>query len=100
AKAAPGKYDGQIWAYTDGEAKSLPYIEHTRQLLTERLLRGSIVLLGGCGTPPTIQSKVTAPEQGYLGLAADGSQNAGIVPYLLTALGTGGNFLYVPPDQL
>lgn len=100
AKAAPGKYDGQIWAYTDGEAKSSPYIEHTRQLLTGRLLRGSIVMLGGCGTPPTIQSKVSAPEQGYLGLAADGSQNAGIVPYLLTALGTGGNFLYVPPEQL
>lgn len=100
AKAAQGTYDGQVWAYTDGESNTTAFVEHTRQQLTDRLLRGSIVLLGGCGTPPTTQSQVTDVEKGYLGLAADGSQNAGIVPYLLTALGTGGNFLYVPPDQL
>ena len=100
AKAAENKYDGQAWVYTDGDAQAGASAEFVRQQLTKRLLLGSIVLLGGCNSPPKIQSNVTGAEKSYLGLAADGSQSAGIVPYLLTALGTGGNFLYVPPDQL
>jgi hypothetical protein len=100
AKAAENKYDGQAWVYTDGDAQAGTNAEFVRQQLTNRLLRGSIVLLGGCNSPPKIQSNVSGAEKSYLGLAADGSQSAGIVPYLLTALGTGGNFLYVPPDQL
>jgi hypothetical protein len=100
AAAARNKYDGQAWVYTDGESSNTAYVESVRQQLTDRLLRGSVVLLGGCNSAPTVQSSVTAPEKAYLGLAADGSQPGGIVPYLLTALGTGGNFLYVPPDQL
>lgn len=98
--AAQNKYDGQAWVYTDGDSTSSAYVEHVRQQLTDRLLRGSVVLLGGCSTTPTVQSNVTGPEKNYLGMAADGSQTGGIVPYLLTALGTGGNFLYAPPDQL
>lgn len=100
-KATEDKYDGQAWVYTDGESQ--PYVspQWVQQQLAERLIRGSVVMLAGCNsTTPTLQSNVTGAEKNYLGLAADGSQPASIVPYLLTALGTGGNFLYVPPDQL
>lgn len=100
ARAVENKYDGPAWVYTDGDAQAGASAEFVRQLLTSRLIRGSVVLLGGCNSAPQIQSNVTGAEKSYLGLAADGSQSAGIVPYLLTALGTGGNFLYVPPDQL
>ena len=45
-------------------------------------------------------SDVTGGEINYLGKAANGSQSTGIVPYLLTALGSGGQFIYVREDQL
>ncbi len=39
---------------------------------------------------PNTAQNVTGGEINYLGNAANGSQSTGIVPYLLTALGTGG----------
>ncbi len=99
-QAVENRYDGQAWVYTDGDAQPSTTVNYVRQQLNERLIRGSIVLLGGCSTLPTLQSNVSGAEKSYLGLAADGSQPGGIVPYLLTAIGTGGQFLYVAPDQL
>ena len=98
--AAADKFDGQVWLYTDGDEFGFTTPEPLRQALNERRLRGSIVLLGGCSTPPAKQSNVTGPERTYLDLAANGSQPTGMVPYLLTALGSGGQFIYVAPDQL
>ncbi len=98
--AAADKFDGQIWLYTDGDEFANTTPEPLRQALNERQLRGSIVLLGGCSAPPAKQSNVTGPERTYLDLAANGSQPTGMVPYLLTALGSGGQFIYVAPDQL
>ena len=102
-RATIGKFDGQAWLYTDGdttETATTTSVEFMRQWLNERRLRGSIVLLGGCSTPPAKQSSVSGAERTYLNLAADGSQPTGMVPYLLTAMGSGGQFIYVAPDQL
>ena len=99
-QAAQDKYDGQAWLYTDGDSVSATSTAYFQQQLNDRLVHGSVVLLGGCNALPTVQSNVTGGEKSYLGLAADGSQPSGIVPYLLTAIGTGGQFLYVAPDQL
>jgi hypothetical protein len=100
AQAAQGKFDGQAWLYTDGDSADSLYPEQMRAQFNEQQLRGSVVLLGGCGAPAREQKDVTGGERTYLSLAADGSQSSGIVPYLLTAVGTGGQFLYVAPDQL
>ncbi|MCB0133422.1 MAG: VWA domain-containing protein, partial [Caldilineaceae bacterium] len=94
-QAAQDKYDGQAWLYTDGDSVSATSTAYFQQQLNDRLVHGSVVLLGGCNALPTVQSNVTGGEKSYLGLAADGSQPGGIVPYLLTAIGTGGQFLYV-----
>ncbi len=99
-QAAENQYDGQAWVYTDGDAQPSSSVGYMQQQLNNRLVSGSIVLLGGCNSAPTVQSNVSGQEKNYLGLAADGSQPGGIVPYLLTALGTGGQFFYVAPDQL
>ena len=99
-QAAQRQYDGQAWVYTDGDAAPGNSVGYVQQQLNNQLVRGSVVLLGGCNSAPTVQSNVTGQEKNYLGLAADGSQPGGIVPYLLTAIGTGGQFLYVAPDQL
>ena len=102
AQAAQLQKGGDIWLYTDRSTSLFPLsIEATRQLLNQRQIRGSFAMLGGCaGTLPARMSDVTGGEQSYLGSAANGSQSTGIVPYLLTALGSGGQFLPVREDQL
>ena len=100
AQGADGKFDGEAWLYTDGDSGDTLNAEQMRLLLNDQRLRGSIVLLGGCGSPGKKQADVSGGERTYLTLAADGSQSTGIVPYLLTAMGTGGQFIYVAPDQL
>ncbi|MCB9159626.1 MAG: hypothetical protein H6644_07190 [Caldilineaceae bacterium] len=98
--ATTNKAFGNAWLYTDGDTYEGYRVNAVRQHLASRGLRGSTVLLGGCGSPATAPTDITGGEKSYLELAADGSQPSGMVPYLLTALGTGGQFLYVAPDQL
>ena len=100
AQAADGKFDGAAWLYTDGDSGDTLNAEQMRQMLNDRRVQGSIVLLGGCGSPARKQPDVSGSEETYLTLAADGSQPSGMVPYLMTALGTGGQFITVAPDQL
>ena len=100
SQAVQDKYDGQAWLYTDGDAAPYTSVDYIQQQLNNRQINGSVVLLGGCSSAPTDERSVTGPEVNFLGLAATGLQTGGIVPYLLTAIGTGGNFLYVAPDQL
>ena len=101
SQAIQNKYDGQAWLYTDGDAQLNTSVDYIQQQLNNRLIHGSVVLLAGCSSPPLAkQSDISGNEKTYLGLAANASQSAGIVPYLLTAIGTGGSFLYVAPDQL
>jgi hypothetical protein len=100
SQAIGDKFDGEVWLYTDGDNTGSFTPEQLRLDLNQRRLRASIVLLGGCGSPARKQSDVTGAERTYLGLAADSSQSTGLVPYLLTSLLSGGQFIYVAPDQL
>ncbi|MBX7251487.1 MAG: hypothetical protein K1X50_05835 [Candidatus Promineofilum sp.] len=100
SQAVADKFDGDVWLYTDGDSGDSLSPEQLRPALNDRRLRASIVLLGGCGSPARKEPDVGGQERTYLGLAADGSQSSGIVPYMLTALLSGGQFIYVAPDQL
>jgi hypothetical protein len=100
SQAIQTKFDGEAWLYTDGDSADSLTPEQLRQALVDRRLRASIVLLGGCGSPARKPPDVTGAEKTYLKLAADGSQPSGIVPYLLTSMMSGGQFIYVAPDQL
>ena len=57
-------------------------------------------MLGGCSSPPAAQPNTMGAAYNFLGKAANGTQSSGIVPYLLTAIATGGNFLFVNESQL
>jgi hypothetical protein len=100
AQGVQDQHGGQAWIYTDGDTYQQPSLPNIRRLLNQKQVRGSFALLGGCGSPARKSSDVSGEEKNYLQLAADGSQPGGIVPYLLTALGSGGQFLYVNKDQL
>jgi len=99
-RASRDKYDNQTWLYTDGDNLGNISPEAVRDLLTKYRNRGSIVLLGGCGTPASPPDEISGAEHTYLELAATGARSSGIVPYMLSTLLTGGQFIYVAPDQL
>ncbi|MCB0087795.1 MAG: Ig-like domain-containing protein, partial [Caldilineaceae bacterium] len=99
-QAIDDKVKGDIWLYTDGDTADANLGDLLRQRLTQQELHSSFVVLGGCSPLATRQSDVSGGEKNYLGLAADGSQPIGIVPYLVTALSSGGQFLFVAPEQL
>jgi hypothetical protein len=109
-QAAQNERNMKFWLYTDGDEKygnSGPLT----QLLTDNQSRASFVLLGGC-TPGTRRPKMTdeqirrqqTAQRGraatYLGPQVAAETPDGIVPYLLTAAGSGGQFLYVEQSQL
>ncbi len=100
AQAAQTMRGGQAWLYTDGDSPASPSAANMRQVLTGHGIRGSVVLLGGCGSAPPAPRNVSQTMKAYMGNAADASQPTGIVPYLLTALQSGGQFFYVNPSQL
>lgn len=100
SQAIVGKFDGDAWLYTDGDSADVLRPEQLRLSLNDQRVRASIVLLGGCGSPARKPSEVSGAEETYLKLAADGSQSTGVVPYMLTSLMSGGQFIYVAPDQL
>ena len=106
-QAVQGQQGGHVWLFTDGDTLEVPSVENMKLTLNERDIRASIALLGGC--PTLAASDVTAEAvdaqgqialqgamQRYLGLAADAAPT-GIVPYLLTAINSGGSFLFVDP---
>lgn len=100
AQAARTMRGGQAWLYTDGDSFVPPSAAGMKQLLNDRGVRGSVVLLGGCGTGGGSMPNRSNALMAYMGNAANASQPTGIVPYLLTALGSGGQFFYVNKDQL
>lgn len=95
AQAVGSKQKGDAWLFTDGDAPANSGVDALVKSLNNHKIKGSIALLGGCGTLPPSPTNVTGATKNYLGLAANASQQSGIVPYLLTALGSGGQFLYV-----
>lgn len=100
AAAIADKSKGQAWVYTDGDTTLGPGVEAMQQMLTTRGIQGSFVLLGGCSSPPAPQPQTSGAMYNFLGKAANGTQSQGIVPYLLTAIASGGNFLFVSEAQL
>ena len=99
-RGAAGQTRGQVWLYTDTDTYYGAGQGLIRSQLNQAQMRASVALLGGCATSGRLASNIGGEEEDYLQLAADASQSSGIVPYLLTALGTGGQFLYVNSDQL
>ena len=97
SNAAYNKQKGDIWLFTDGYDSQSPTVNATAQKLTQQRLKGSVALFGGCVTAPN-PNELNSTER-YVGQGASGPQPNGIVPYLLTALQTGGQFLYVNPGQ-
>ncbi len=123
AQAVDDKEKGDVWLFTDGDTTQSPSVENLRQVLNENQLRASMALMGLCAkgentTPPgpvsTEMLEGLAPEEqqalmserlthgqarGELGLMAD-DVPGGLVPYLLTAINSGGQFLYVDESQV
>ena len=123
AQAVADQNKGDVWLFTDGNTVQNPSVQDIRQLLTDNQMRASIALMGGCFKEqeqdllqpfsPEILEGLSAEEQqalmnerlalsqarGELGPMVDDAPG-GAVPYLLTALNSGGQFLYVAPDQL
>lgn len=100
AQAVGPKVRGDAWLFTDGDALQSVTVETLVQSLNSHKMKGSIALLGGCNSLPPAPTNVSGAAKNALGLAANASQQGGIVPYLLTAIGSGGQFLYVGSNQL
>lgn len=97
-QALVNKRAGDLWLFTDGRDAQFPKVEAVVQQLNKQQVKGSIALMGGCATPPLDPNRLNGTE-GYIGNAA-GPQPSGIAPYMITALRSGGRFLFVEPDQL
>ena len=124
SQAIDDKEKGDVWLFTDGDTVQSPSVEAMRQALNEKQLRASVALMGICPhskvselvkgriNPETLENMTAAEQQGLmsdimlrgqarlaLGPAAD-SVPGGLVPYLLTALNSGGQFLYIDSSQV
>jgi hypothetical protein len=123
AQAVDDKEKGDVWLFTDGDTVQDPSVDSIRGLLNENEIRASMALMGLCsgtaeeqvtqepvsaemlqGLTPEEQQSLMAERllpgqaRATLGPMAD-EVPGGIVPYLLTALNSGGQFLYVSADQ-
>ena len=108
SQAVEEQYGGDVWLFTDGETKQNdPSVETMRQVLNAHQVRASIALLGICSTTTATFQELTEASrvqlngaaQAALGLAAADTPD-GLVPYLLTAINSGGQFLFVDSSQL
>ena len=109
AQAVEGKYLGDAWLLTDGDTNTgAPSVEGMKRILQDHQMRASFALMGVCpvqaqgATPADTEETQEATTllrglaQSYLGLAADPTPG-GVVPYLLVAIASGGQFLFVDP---
>ncbi|MBX2997772.1 MAG: hypothetical protein KF893_04620 [Caldilineaceae bacterium] len=94
------KTKGNAWLFTDGDPATGIAVETLVGQLNSRHIKGSIALLGGCGSAPVTPVNTSGAAKNYLGKAANASQQGGIIPYLLTAIGSGGQFLFVDPSKI
>jgi len=98
-QSLPGKHGGEAWLFTDGDSGQTD-VNNLRQALASHQVRGSFALLGGCNSAPGTAPNLVGPQKAFLGKTANRSQPVGIVPYLLTAISSGGQFLYVGQNQM
>ncbi|MGB5050687.1 MAG: hypothetical protein WBO46_17205 [Caldilineaceae bacterium] len=99
SQAIGPKMKGDVWLFTDGDALQSIGVETLVKSLNSRQMRGSFAVMGGCNSATPNPQQVSGAAKNYLGLGANATQPGGIVPYLLTALGSGGKFLFVDPNQ-
>ncbi|HNB53520.1 MAG TPA: hypothetical protein PK530_16340, partial [Anaerolineales bacterium] len=114
AQAIDNKEKGDVWLFTDGDTIQSPSVEAMRQSLNDKQLRASVALMGLCPAlvenplldvpiSETLLKDLTPEEQNTLmaerllpgqARAALGPMAedvpGGLVPYLLTALNSGG----------
>lgn len=100
SQAIGPKMQGDVWLFTDGDALQSISVESLVNALNNRQMRGSFAVMGGCNSATPNPQQVSGAAKNYLGLGANATQPGGIVPYLLTALGSGGKFLFVDPNQM
>jgi hypothetical protein len=108
SQAVEDQYGGDVWLFTDGEPNpNNPSVETLKQQLNSHAVRASIALLGMCSSTTAVSPELTEAErvqlsgaaEAVLGLAAADTPD-GLVPYLLTAIKSGGQFLFVDASQL
>lgn len=123
-QAIDNKEKGDVWLFTDGDTIQSPSVEAIRQSLNDKQLRASVALMGVClaaseaslpDAPISEDMLMELSEEEQQTLMADrllaGQARAalgpmgqevpgGLVPYLLTALNSGGQFLYVDSSQV
>ncbi len=99
SQAIGPKMKGDVWLFTDGDALQSVSVESLVKSLNSRQMRGSFAVMGGCNSATPDPQEVSGAAKNLLGLGANATQPGGIVPYLLTSLGSGGQFLFVDPNQ-
>ncbi len=98
---------GDVWLFTDGDDnQSFVTAEIASRFLNDREVRASIAQLGLCSTTQALseedlqaQRQLQGAAEVLLGMAAEGTPG-GVVPYLLTAMNSGGQFLFVDSSQV
>ncbi|MGD8750109.1 MAG: hypothetical protein PVG14_01735 [Anaerolineales bacterium] len=103
AQAVDGQHDLDIWLFTDGDTDTnYPTVEAMQSLLAERRARASFALMGLCASTSAAQPEGSSDFamqnalRSYLELSGLETPG-GVVPYLLTAISSGGQFLFVDP---
>ena len=103
--------NADLWLFTDGFTyTTLPPAHAMTRMLQDKDLRASIALLGSCSSlatkgadePAAVSEAVKRSYRAAaknLGITTDGVEE-GILPYLVVAAQSGGQFLYVSPTQL
>lgn len=115
AQAIEGREDLDAWLFTDGNpATSSPTVEGLRQLLNDQEVRASVALLAPCApvaaaaadsgagvveADTEAEAALRSALRAYLGGGAE-EPPANIVPYLLTAIQSGGQFLYADASNV
>ncbi len=108
SQAIDEKSDVDAWVFTDGDAYTdFPTVDTMKSILAERNARASFVLLGLCPSTTTAASEDTLVTQRQFKRAVQHNLGFnieepadGIVPYLLTATGSGGQLLFVDSSQM
>ncbi|MFK7805722.1 MAG: hypothetical protein AB8G95_29095, partial [Anaerolineae bacterium] len=102
AQALEGEKNVDAWVYTDGDTTTDKFsAESMQSLLADRNVRASFVTLGNCAPAvPVDESELQNDGSGAYLPTPPISPEGGIVPYLMTAIGSGGQFLNVSESQL
>ena len=103
-QAVDGETSVDAWLFTDSyPAPTAAPVEAMRAELTSQDVRATFALLQGPGVPcpgdPARQAQLQR-QLSFFGSPGPTEPPHSIVPYLLTAIATGGQFLFVSEDQL